>query len=162
MIRKPCTRRRAPSQLAGGGEGADRRNLPGRPPRARKRDEDNLQIGVVKFLRFAAPDLIFFHPTNEAGSRSKGEMGRLNAMGLVAGVHDLVFCLDAGRFAAIELKAGTPETAAQRAWGGAVERKGGLRATCRSIEEVESTLRAWGVPLRGTVLPTGAFLRQPT
>lgn len=156
MVGRRGKPRAAPSPQAALGKG--RGCSPGRAPRANP--EEQLQRQVVEFLRFAAPDLIFFHPSNEAGSRRVGEMGRLKALGLRAGVSDLIFCLPDGCFGAIELKApGGKATPDQNAFLRGVAAASDRAAVCCDVEGVETVLKYWGVPLRATLLHSGVFKR---
>ncbi len=73
----------------------------------RRRDEEDLQTTLVEWLRWAAkPGSIWFHVPNQ-GKRGKATGGRLKAMGLRAGVADLLFVLPDGIAAFMELKTGT-------------------------------------------------------
>lgn len=103
---------------------------------------------VVRFLRLAAPDLIVFHCPN-GGRRSIGEARKFKDMGVLPGVPDLCFILPDGRFGGIELKHGKGrQTAGQALFQEAAERAGSPYAICRSLGEVEATLRGWGLSLR--------------
>lgn len=55
-----------------------------------KRDEEKLQRALVAYLRAALPrPWLVFHPAN-GGGRSKAEAGILKAMGVLAGMPDLL------------------------------------------------------------------------
>lgn len=115
--------------------------------------EDQLHIAVATFLRLAldADDGMWFHPPN-GGARSKREGGRFKQMGVLPGIPDLVFLLPDGRTGFIELKAPAGRfQASQRIIHADLQRLGHRVAVCRSVEEVETTLRAWGVPLSASV-----------
>lgn len=123
---------------------------PSRPP------EEELQRTVVQWLRYLLRSAeqrsgqapwIFFHPPN-GGGRSKAEAGIFNALGVLAGVPDLVFVLEGGRAAFIELK--------REGWKGQLE--GGqhlVQKWCRdcnvphevatSLELVQEALIRWGM-----------------
>lgn len=110
--------------------------------------EDILQIQVVRFLRIAAPDLLFFHAAN-GGSRHPAEARKFKDMGVLPGAPDLCFVLPDGRFGAIELKVGKNRlTTDQLLFREACNRASAPYAVCRSLDEVEATLRDWGVKLR--------------
>lgn len=110
--------------------------------------EDVLQMQVIRFLRFAAPDLIVFHCPN-GGRRSIGEARKFKDMGVLPGVPDLCFVLPDGRFAGIELKAGKGRQSADQAlFQEAVSKAGAPYSICRSLAEVEATLRGWGLNLK--------------
>lgn len=116
-----------------------------------KRPEEDLQKIVVRFLQLACPEAVFFAVPNQKGTRKTWEQGLLKALGVRAGVADLVFVLPEGRVGFIELKA--PDNGRQSA--DQVEFEEDVRALgapyliCRSLAEVEGALAAWGVPLRG-------------
>jgi len=59
----------------------------GHPPYIGK--EDALQISCITWLRIQYPDLLAFHVPN-GGKRSKAEAGRFKAMGVLAGVPDVL------------------------------------------------------------------------
>lgn len=129
-----------------------------------KQSETSLHLEVVRFLRVAWPsDLMFWHTPN-GGLRNKAEAGKLKAMGVLAGVPDLLFVLPNAQLAGIELK-----TPGEELTPGQIEfrdrltaLKGGF-ATCRSVDEVEATLGRWlgafGRQLRARSLPSGATFR---
>lgn len=112
--------------------------------------EADLQKAVIRFLKVAAPRLLVFHPAN-GGTRNVREAGNLKAQGVLPGVADLVFALPDGRMACIELK--TPTGRVQPSQHQFADLCANYSTTipyaiCRSIEEVASTLRGWGVQLR--------------
>jgi hypothetical protein len=83
--------------------------LSGRPDLGLKRKypEQQIQIGVAHHFKTLEPlkkDFTFFAVPN-GGLRTKREASLLKAMGVRAGVHDLVFLLPAGIAVLIELKA---------------------------------------------------------
>lgn len=110
--------------------------------------EDVLQMQVMRFLAIAAPGLLAYHPAN-GGYRNPREARKLKDMGVKPGVADLALILPDSRAAFIELKVGkNRQTDTQKAFQADCERIGAPYAVCRSLEEVEASLRAWGVPLR--------------
>lgn len=110
--------------------------------------EDILQKQVAAFLKFAAPDLLWHHPAN-GGFRNVREASKLKAMGVRAGVADLAIVLPDGRAAFIELKTATGRLSpAQAEFRDTCERLRIPHEVCRTLQEVETTLRAWGVTLR--------------
>ncbi len=110
--------------------------------------EDILQMQVARFLKVVAPDLCWYHPAN-GGYRNPREAAKLKDMGVRPGVADLALILSDGRAAFIELKVGkNRQTDTQIAFQADCERLGAPYAVCRSLDDVETTLRAWGVPLR--------------
>lgn len=116
-----------------------------------KRPEEDLQKVVVRFLKLAAPTAVFFHVPNQRGTRKRFEQELLKAMGVRAGVADLVFVLPEGRVAFLELKApdNPRQSTDQAQFEEDVRALGAPYLICRSLAEVEGALRAWGVPLRG-------------
>lgn len=110
--------------------------------------EDILQMQVARFLNIVAPSLSWFHPAN-GGYRNPREAKKLKDMGVKPGVADLALILPDARAAFIELKVGkNRQTDTQKAFQAECERIGAPYAVCRSLEEVEPSLRSWGVPLR--------------
>lgn len=51
--------------------------------------EDQLQIACVNYLKYQHPGVLAFHVPN-GGNRSKAEGGRFKAMGVLAGVMDIL------------------------------------------------------------------------
>lgn len=117
---------------------------PATPRRKAKRPEQALHIAVEQFLRLAWPaDLPYSHfPSGE--QRDIRVAAKLKAMGLKPGWPDFIFLLPNGQAGFIELKA-----AYGRMSDGQDEfrdRVLALRcghAICRSVEEVEATLKRW-------------------
>lgn len=110
----------------------------------RKPTEQSLHIGVVSFLKRALPpQIVFFHPPN--GGKRAGKSGSLlKAMGMLAGVPDLVFVMPNGQAAFIELKTPTGEVREEQIeFQRRVRANGCAYATCRSFDEVETTLVRW-------------------
>ncbi len=118
----------------------------------RKRPEEMFQRAVARYLDLALPeDAVWFHPPN-GGARSKAAAGIFKAMGVKAGVPDLIVIYQ-GQVVAIELKApGGTLSKAQKAMHERLMLAGALVYTATRIEEVEGFLRAT-VPLKAT---TGA------
>lgn len=112
--------------------------------------EDILQMQVARFLKVAAPDLLWWHVPN-GGRRHPAEARKFKDMGVRPGVPDLCFVLPGGLSGFIELKAGKNALEpTQKAFGAAVVASGAAYAVCRSLEAVEASLRSWGVPLKAT------------
>ena len=110
--------------------------------------EDILQMQIARYLKLVAPNLLWWHVPN-GGRRHPAEARKFKEMGVRPGVPDLCFVLPGGLSGFIELKAGknTLEPS-QKAFGEALVAAGAGYAVCRSLEAVDATLRAWGVPLR--------------
>jgi hypothetical protein len=111
--------------------------------------EERLHRQVARFLDLALNEPGYFWTTFPSGHfRGKAAGGILKACGLKAGVPDILIIAD-GRVFWIELKAekGTlsPE---QKAMRDKLIEAGCEWECCRSLEEVEATLRAWGFKLK--------------
>jgi hypothetical protein len=110
--------------------------------------EDILQMQVARYLNIAAPNLVWFHPAN-GGYRNPREAKKLKDMGVKPGVADLAMILPDGRAAFIELKAGKNGLEnSQKAFRDLCAANSIPYAVCRSLEDVDATLRNLGVPLR--------------
>lgn len=110
--------------------------------------EDILQMQVMRYLRVVAPSLMVWHVPN-GGYRNPREAKKLKDMGVLPGVADLCFLLPGGLSAFIELKVGkNPQTQSQKDFAVAAIANGAAYAVCRTLNEVDATLRTWGVPLR--------------
>lgn len=113
--------------------------------------EDILQMQVVRYLRIAAPNLLFFHCPN-GGTRRIGEARKFKDMGVRPGVPDMTFVLPGGLVAFIELKAGKNGLeASQKEFAAQAAENGAAWAVCRSLEDVQRTLSTRGVQLRGRI-----------
>lgn len=123
------------------------------------RPEQALHRSVVSFLRVVLPKpWVFFHPAN-GGSRSKAEAGIFKAMGVRAGIPDLVllgprelapFGLKIPQVVCIEFKAPKGSLSpAQKDTIAALAELGIETHIVRSIDEAEAVLRGLGVPLKG-------------
>ena len=124
------------------------------------RPEDGLQKFAVSLLKLsAAPGVLWFHPPN--GARTSIRTGaRMKALGVLAGVADLVIVRPGGLVYFLELK--TPKgslSPAQRAFRDACEANGVPYAVAASPEAVEALLRGWGA-LRPQQEPAIAALRR--
>lgn len=117
----------------------------------RAHPEDDLQRGVVRFLKLALPgDAFYFHIPN-GGPRHGKARAILTGMGLRAGVPDLCV-IHRGHAHFIELKApGGYPSAVQRQVMRRLIYCGADVCACRSVPDVEAALRSAGVPLRATV-----------
>jgi hypothetical protein len=71
---------------------------------AEKGGEDKLQIDVVTYVRkMKAPGVVFWHTPN-GGKRGPRSAVKFKAMGVLAGVVDLIFSKPDGQFVFLELK----------------------------------------------------------
>ena len=115
--------------------------------------EEIIQRAVAEYLEHAAPEYLLWYACPNGGV-SKGQNGRNKAMGARAGIPDLHFVLASNEIAYIELKAKKGVLSDDQKEIRDFCRAKGIRwALCRSVEEVEATLRGWGVALKAT---TGA------
>lgn len=110
--------------------------------------ESRLQFMVARFLGSSCPDLLWSHfPAGEARDAITGR--KLKDMGLKRGWPDIILCLPGGILGAIELKAEKGRLSPdQIAFRNALEASGGRFSLCRTLDEVEACLRAWGVNVR--------------
>lgn len=112
--------------------------------------EEQIHRAVAQYLSSALPPPAFW-TTFPAGGGGYARGAHLKALGLKAGFPDLLI-IAAGKPYGIELKAprkyAEPE---QRALHAILRDAGCPVMVCRSPAEVEMTLRAWGVPVRGRV-----------
>lgn len=110
-----------------------------------KRPEQDIHKAVVQHLNARAySDVFYFHPAN-GGKRTAFEARLFKALGVIAGVPDLIF-LKAGRMYALELKAakGRP-TALQNAVLDRMTDCGASVSIAHSIDEALITLEFWGI-----------------
>lgn len=115
-----------------------------------KESEDEFNIVVVNFLTNVLPVGGWFcHIPNE-GKRTKAAGAKLKAKGMKPGAGDLLV-IYLGRAFWLELKAddGVVSTA-QRICHADLIRAGSPVEVVSSLTEVETALRGWGIPLRGT------------
>jgi hypothetical protein len=112
---------------------------------ARALPEAQLQAASAKYLVLALPKTcVAIHCPSE-GRRSWAFGKRLKAAGAVAGVPDwLLFA--AGRAYAIELKSAKGSlSAAQQAFHERLRGASVPVAVCRSLDEIEASLKDWGI-----------------
>lgn len=113
--------------------------------------ETQIQIAVVSYFRDMMQKLggfVLFHPAN-GGLRTKREASKLRAMGVLAGVSDLVFLIREGKAILIELKAAKGSlNDNQKAFHGLVTALGHAsycitaKDGTEAIREIEAILRA--------------------
>jgi hypothetical protein len=113
-----------------------------------RRPEELIQRSVVNLLSiYQSRGLLAFCHVPNGGRRSKAEAGTFKAMGVRAGVPDLLIWAQGGGHFAIELKAETGRLSpAQADWHATMANLGHRVYVCRSIEDVENSLRAEAVP----------------
>jgi hypothetical protein len=117
------------------------------------RPEEHLQRSVVTLLQiYENRGLLAFCHVGNGEWRHKATGGRLKAMGVRAGVPDLLIWADGGHCFGVELKAGTGKLSpAQTFWHATLETLGHQVYVVRSLDEMEAVLRAEGVPAVGTL-----------
>lgn len=115
-----------------------------------KRPEEVIHKTVVlHLLARAYPDVFFWHTPN-GGKRHVAEAVKFKAMGVVAGVPDLLI-LKGGTLYALELKApGGRLSPAQRVVGPRMEKCGAVISVANSIDEALVTLEYWGILKRSS------------
>jgi hypothetical protein len=114
-----------------------------------RRPEELLQRAVVDLLQvYHSRGLLTFCHVPNGGWRSKAEAGAFKAMGVQAGVPDLLVWTQGGEHFAIELKAGRRAVLsdAQVVWHSTLESLGHRVYVCRSVDDVERCLRMESVP----------------
>lgn len=113
-----------------------------------KLSEEQLQIQVAEFLDLALVNAVWWHTPN-GGKRSKAVAGKMKAAGQKAGIPDILI-LHEGSLHAIELKVpGNYLSSAQKAMKDRLEVHGLTNfEICRSLDEVQATLMAFGIPAR--------------
>ena len=112
---------------------------------ARANPEGEIQRAVVQHLRArGAPGMVFFHVPN-GGRRGKIEGAIFKAMGVRAGVSDLILVHDSKIFA-LELKAegGRPGTE-QMTFLTEIDRAGAYTAIAPGLDRALHTLTMWGL-----------------
>lgn len=144
----------------------------GKGPRKRPVQwEQQYQITVAEFFAWALPpSVIWFHVPNGM-SRSKGDAGKLKAMGVKAGVHDFVILHGSARGAGplagyheLELKArGGTLSEDQKKHAAEVHALGGRTGSAAdTIEDVVRQLDVWGIPHKARMAAGGMIRRAGT
>ena len=115
--------------------------------------ESRIQCAIVKFLSHALPKTCLFYSVPNGGyGLPKATAARLKREGLRPGVADLVILRQGGWTAYVEVKTDDGEQSdAQIEFADWCGENGVEYAVVRSIDDVEAALRAWNVPLRGSV-----------
>lgn len=110
--------------------------------------EYQLQKSVVQFLDLALPEDAVYFAVPNGEKRAVHTAQRLKAAGVKAGVPDLCIVYQ-GRAIFVELKtaSGRPSKA-QQAMEDALGRAGAGVWLCRTLDGLQTALRAEGVPLR--------------
>ena len=108
-------------------------------------NEVTIHIDILRYLRAVLPDAMVFHVPN-GGLRSKAEAGKLERMGVVAGIPDILVWTRGGLTLAFEVKTSrgrlSPDQRAMHEW----MRSAGFRvAVVRSINETREALKVWRI-----------------
>ncbi|WP_316176173.1 VRR-NUC domain-containing protein [Bradyrhizobium sp. SZCCHNRI1073] len=110
-----------------------------------KRPEQAIHQAVVAHLRARPESGVFFWHTPNEGKRGFVNAAHLKAMGMIAGVPDLLILKD-GRLYAIEFKApGGRLTPSQRLVIDRMRECGATAIAAFSIDEALVTLEYWGI-----------------
>lgn len=121
--------------------------------------ESALQKQVIGYIRLQYPHTLSFAVPN-GGKRGKVEASIMKAEGVLAGVSDILLFWHGG-MGAIELKIGkNTESDYQKAFGARWLEIGGHYAVCRSLDDVISVMRAWGIPKAHQVTSTASSGNQ--
>lgn len=113
---------------------------------ARKRSPElAIHCTVVQHLQVrGVPGVLFWHTPN-GGYRNKSEGALLKAMGVKAGVSDLIL-FHAGKLFCLEIKAkGGRASEEQLAFIADIDRAGAYTALATGLDACLATLEAWGL-----------------
>lgn len=127
----------------------------GTPKKKRDNPEQRLAIAVADFLRIALPtDAAWWHTPNSIWTTVK-QAGVHKAMGVKAGVADILIAWGGGIYA-IELKSTRGRISVEQdMWRWEFERAGGQWAVAWSFDDVLRCIGIWGIPLRASVFGKG-------
>lgn len=116
-----------------------------------KRPEQELQKATATLLDTVLPgDAVWFHSPN-GGRRSKAEAGIFKAMGVKAGVPDIVIVWNRQVYM-IELKGPKGSLSdAQKALHPRLRDAGAFVQVAASLDEVQGYLDAWQIPTKGRI-----------
>ena len=111
-------------------------------------NETTIHIDILRYLRLVLPDAMVFHVPN-GGLRSKAEAGKLERMGVVAGIPDIVVWTRGGLTLAFEVKTSrgrlSPDQRAMHEW---MKLAGFKVAIVRSIDDTREALNLWKIWVR--------------
>lgn len=121
--------------------------------KSRKTTEHDVEKQISAYLKVALPsEVICFHIPNGAKLGAQ-QLWKMRAAGMVAGIPDRCI-LHNSRAYFIEVKRpGGDVSESQRQMFPRIEKAGCSVAICRSAEDVERALVAWGIPLKARMLP---------
>lgn len=119
-------------------------------PAKRQRIEDKLQIDAVAYLRLVLDhERYCVAAIRNEGKRSAAEGAKAKAMGLKAGIPDLIIIGPLGASYFIELKTETGKLTSEqddmRLW---MIGNGVPHAICRSLDDVHTAINSWNIPTR--------------
>lgn len=123
---------------------------------SRDNPEDRLQIQVKQHLSICLPPSILWTSSLAGVKLTMRTAVKAKAMGLQRGWPDLQFLFPGGQVRFIELKAGKGRLSPEQEDFQARTERHGVWALCRSVEEVDVQLRAWGAPMRNHPFGGGA------
>lgn len=110
-----------------------------------KRPEQEIHMAVCNHLRMRSTAGVFWFHVPNGGKRHIAEAVKFKALGVVAGVPDLLI-LKGGKLHALELKAAKGRlTPSQRIVLAHMENCGAETAVAHSLDEALVTLEYWGV-----------------
>lgn len=116
-----------------------------RRTRAYSPSENEIHRAVVEHLRRRAyPDVLWWHCPNDA-KRSPATAKRLQAMGMLAGVSDLIL-VHRGHVYGLELKSAKGRaTEAQMEFNSRMHTAGGHAVVCHDVDRALRVLEVWGL-----------------
>lgn len=118
------------------------------------RAEDQIQRSMVQWLETCIdpPPLgPYWSAVNPLPNKSKAQAGMSKAMGMKAGVPDLIMCWK-GKFIGIEVKPpGKYLSSVQSQTHMAISYVGGLVHVVHSVDELQAFLLVLGVPIKGRI-----------
>lgn len=108
-------------------------------------DEDRIQADIV-FALSALGVFLFMVPNSAAGKTTQARAARLKAMGLRAGVSDLILMGDDGRSYFLEIKTESGRLSeSQLRFRDICIARGWPYAVTRSLDDAIAQARAWGL-----------------
>lgn len=116
-----------------------------------RRPEQALQRAVVQFIALTVPDTLFWTAINPVPGKSPATAAISKAMGMRAGVADLLLIWEGFPFF-IEFKSERGrDSPAQREMSALAARAGTPTYVCRSLDDVVRVFAAKGIPMRGGI-----------
>jgi hypothetical protein len=113
--------------------------------------EQAIQRAIASYLDISLPDDVFYTAVNPIPGKTPAAGAISQAMGMKAGVPDLLLCFN-GKFVGIEVKKeGGYLDKKQKVIHAHITHAGGRVFTARSIDDVQEILADLGVELKGIV-----------